>query len=361
MDPIRQPEQTGLPDADINVLVYKTGKFVKKIIDAIWRCITGFFSSIFLLLLFILRNIIWIIAGTVVGLGYGLYVLNKNGVVFQSEMIVKTNFNSSRPLYKTVDYLNAVINTGAINQLDSIFDITTEEARQINGFSVQPVESKMAAAEMYRDMFLQNYNPWKNDTVLRRSFTYSDFKNTLTQFDYPLQEITVRSTNPFLFSKLQNGILQLLTEIPVLREARNSQVAIDADAEKTIKNAIANLDSLNHAYVERIAKGQPSSPSESNQLTILQNLTQQKTPETDAYDKLIGMNEYLKQTKIRSVSERNILEVYSPLSPVGHKVSFFQQSVVKFSMYGLIISTAVLLIIGLRRLLGKQGKKPQIA
>lgn len=81
-----------------------------------------------------MRNIIWLVAGTCIGLGYGIYLLNKSGTSYSSEMTVKANFNSAGlPLQYHGLSERAGVN-GQTNELASIFSITPAEARRLNDF-----------------------------------------------------------------------------------------------------------------------------------------------------------------------------------------------------------------------------------
>ncbi|MBA2250692.1 MAG: hypothetical protein H0W12_10945 [Chitinophagaceae bacterium] len=364
MDPVRQPSgqfEYHDSDADIAKMIYKTAQSVKHAFIYLYRGIQRLVNIFFYILLFLLRNIIWIILGTALGLGYGLYQLNKNGSKFQSQMIVKANFNSIRSLYNTIDYLNAIINTGRKDELAGIFNISPAEAAQIDGFSIEPVESEVIKAEMYKNLFIENRHgdPGKMDTVWLRTLNYKDFKEKLTRFDYPYQEISGIATNPVIFAKLQDGIIDQISHIPLLLQSKQKQDVTNKDEEKVIRGAISGIDSLRLAYNQRLIIGHGS--TESNQLTLMQTTPETKTPELDLYDKLLDLQDELKKLGQRSVEENNILSVYSPFNPVGQKVSFLKQSVVKYGIWGFTLSVALLFVLAVSRNLVKMEKKKKLA
>jgi hypothetical protein len=364
MDPIIQPpgriDQSD-SDADITKLLYKSGRAVKQGIKTIYLGVKNLFQGILLTFLFLLRNFIWIILATVLGLGYGIYLLSKNGSKYQSQMIVKTNFNSSRSLYNTIDYLNAVRSNGELKRLSAIFNIPPSEVALIENFSIEPVESEIITAEMYKKLFLSNDREIsKIDTAWLRTISYNEFKRSITKYDYPYYEISVIATNPTIFAGLKDGIIKQVSEIPLLKEARNNQISINIDEEKLFKEAMLGIDTLRQVYNVRLANNRPSGP-ENNQLTITQSMPQTKTPELDLYDKLFTLQDELTKTRNRAVSEKNVIEIYSPFNSVGQKVSFIRQSVVKYGMYGFTLSIVTLLIIALYRILIKLEKTKQIA
>lgn len=367
MDPLLPPsDRFNQPDvdADLGRILYKTGSSIKHALRILYRAFLRLCNSILFIILFLFRHFIWIVVGTVIGLGYGLYVMRKNGTKYQSEMIVKTNFNSTRSLYNAIDYLNAALSNSKDEELASIFHITPEEASMIESFSAEPVESEMIKAQMYRDLFLVNNRNIRNitpDTVWMKTITFSDFKKSLTRFDYPYQEISVTATNAFLFSKLQDGFIKQINQVPLLKEAAKAQIATNAETEQLLRNAIVNIDSLRMVYNQRLLKGQSPNDRESNQLTVLQNAPAARTPELDLYDKLLDLQDELRKSNARSVTEREVVEVYSPFSAVGQKVSFLRQSVVRFGSMGFFLAVAILLMIASYRALAKMEKRTKLA
>ena len=367
MDPLLPPsDRFNQPDADADLgrILYKTGSSIKQAFRILYHAFLKCCSGILLAILFLFRHIVWIVIGTVLGLGYGWYVMNKNGTKYQSDMIIKTNFNSTRSVYNAIDYLNAALYNGRDEELAAIFHITPKEASMIESFSAEPVESEVIKAQMYRDLFLVNSRNIRNitpDTVWMRTITFADFKKSLTRFDYPYQEISVTATNAFLFSKLQDGFIRQVTQVPLLQEAKKSQIATNAETEELLRTAIGNIDSLRMAYNQRLIKGGSLNDKESNQLTVMQNAQVMRTPELDLYDKQLELQDELRKASARSVTEKEVVEVYSPFSAVGQRVSFLRQSVVRFGSMGFFITISILLLIAFYKALAKMEKRNKLA
>ncbi|MEO8582505.1 MAG: hypothetical protein ABI415_01845 [Flavitalea sp.] len=337
-------------DADLNMLLYKFGRSVKNFLLWIGAGLTRLGGGIVSILVFLLRNFIWIIIGSAAGLAYGLFFLSRNGASFSSEMTLRTNFNSSRELYNTMDYLNALIAGGKSVELGKIFEISPAEADQLSQFTAEPVKSELIAAQIYRDEFLQfdRSKLVRQDTFWVRTIKYDDFKESLTKYDYPFHSINALTTNPTIFGKLENGIINHINNNPLFQEVRLKQMVSNEGEELLLTSSIEKLDTLRKVYNERMLKGETATIPGNNQLMLTDVRTEKRTPEIDLYDKMLELQDELKRTRTRSAIEKNIIEVYSPFNPVGKKVSFFK-SVSNFTLIGFFSAVGILLLIGIYR------------
>ncbi|MBL7698526.1 MAG: hypothetical protein JNK79_10215 [Chitinophagaceae bacterium] len=350
-------------DADLSLLLYKTGRSIKQFLLWIARGIGAAGRTLLAILLFLFRNILWLLIGFVIGLLFGIYQVSKT-TTFSSDMIVKANFGSSRNLYNAVNYVNSLISANQVNELSTMFEITPAEAAQLHDLSIEPEISELITAEMYRQEFLE---PERNkkmrlDTFWTRTVKYEDFKENLTDFDYPLYKITAKTSNATVFTKLGNGIAAYINSNPLLSAIKQQQAESNAGEEKLLVNSIGNLDSLRNAYNQRLIKGESTVPN-GNQMMLLQGTKEQSIPELDLYDKMIELQDLLEKSRNRSATESNAVVIQAPFSPVGKKISTINR-VSTLALYGFLLATAILLLIGFYKWLlafeasHKTGKKP---
>jgi hypothetical protein len=334
------------PDADISLLLYKTGKAFKQFFLWIARCINKLGSAVLVTLLFLFRNFIWLLIGAALGIAYGVFKESKSSA-YTSQMVVKANYNSARSVYNTIDYVNALISANQTASLARFFGITEAEAAQLSDFEIEPVQSELITADLYKQEFFQPERDKKIrlDTFWTRTIKYEDFKESLTKYDYPYQAITAYTTNPFIFSKLAPGISQHIGQNTLLSAVNEQQAKSNAGEELLLESSLRGLDSLRKAYNERLTKGESTVPP-GNQMTVMQGTQEATTPELDLYDKMLRMQDELKKSRARSATEKNVIEIYSPFNPVGKKVSFVQ-SVSWSAFYGFLAALIILLLISI--------------
>src|SRR5690349_6157929 len=111
-------------DGDVGFLIYKVGHTLKQFFVWIGRGLSILGEALAAFVVFLFRNALWLLLGTIIGVAYGVYNYSKQGPVYTSRMTVKTNFNSSRSLYNTVEYLNSLISAGKNDDLSKLLGVT---------------------------------------------------------------------------------------------------------------------------------------------------------------------------------------------------------------------------------------------
>ena len=334
-------------DKDINYILYKLAQALKRALGGIGKAFVAIGLAIQTLLLFLLKNLPWLLIGIIAGLVYGLYKYVKAGPNYYSEMIVQTNFNSAGPLYKTVDHLNTLIGAGRRDELSRIFKISQDEAAQLNEFSVKPVKNELVVADLYRRKFLQipfSKQNIRQDTFWTRTIPYEKFKESLTDYDYIVHRITAVSYNANIFAKLENGITDKLLSNELAEKFRQAESENNKEDVAILGSAIAGLDTLRRTYNEKMLKGEDI-PQIIEKKSELQNDFTFVAPELELYGLLLELKEELKYARRRSVLENNVVEVQSPFMSPGKRVSLLEENILASALWGFILVLLVLLFI----------------
>jgi hypothetical protein len=293
-----------------------------------------------------------------VGFGYGVYLFLKNGPTYYSEMTVRANFNSSRALYGTAELMNSLIAGGRHDELAKLLSVNPKEASSLQHFEVRPVKSDLIITQMYKDQFLnaRKYNSTvRMDTFWTRTVKYSDFKESLTDYDYPVQVVTLSSTSPVIFPKIQNGILSYVSNIELLQHVRNNEIESNKQEIELLLASIRGLDSLSKSYNKRLASGNATPPG--NVMTLMSGSTPYENPELELYDKLFQLKDELKNARNQAAIETNILEVYSPFNPYGRRESFYKQNMAIHGFLGFVLTVILLIVIKIYRVLRNMEEK----
>jgi hypothetical protein len=332
-------------DVDLGKLFYKTGGAINNFFIWLGGVFRAFGNFLIQVLFFLRRNFKWLALGTLVGIGYGYYLVYREGNNYHSSMTVKANYNSSKALYNTADYLNALVGARQRTELARFFGITEKEASSLKTFTVSPVESEIIVADLYKERFLNLYHNTRvrMDTFWIKTISFEDFKNTLTKYDYPVHEIKVTSNLPNIFGKLQQGIIASVGSIETLKRQQQSGNESSQLEVNLLESSIKSLDTLRSSYNKRLQAGAQS--REGTNVTLLEGNVAMANPELMLYDKMLQLKDELKMVKSEAADGQDILQVLAPFNAVGRSEGLLQNKVVRFAYIGFLTVLAILLLV----------------
>jgi hypothetical protein len=340
-------------DVDLGLLLYKAGQATKRSFAALGRGFSLLGTGLLFALFFLKRNLLWLALGTGLGLAYGFYLKERDGLTYSSNMTVRTNFNSSPSLYNTVDYINALIGQGRTTDLSRMFSVDAAHARTIRHVEARPLRSETVIARMYTDQFLihPRNDRFRLDTFWAKTITYKDYKSNLSRDDFPYHIVTVTSTSSDIFPKIQKGIVDFISGNEVLKRNRESAQQISAQEESLINSSLGGLDTLRSTYNKKLLlpAQAPSQPT----VNLYEEPFRMETPELELYDKVLELRDELKSARASSLMSQEIVQVYSPFSPVGREVSLFRQNIFQNAITGLLLMLIILVGISFYKFLTK--------
>jgi len=315
-------EKNNTGEVEISDFLRLMGKILTRIGNAIAWIFINLFDLLILFFLFIKRKFVWLAIAFLLGLGFGLYTYYDSGYVYRSEMITRSNFGSNYFLHNQIEFFNSLIQNKKTDVIRKIFNITEAEAKSLVGFKVMPVKSDIEAAKLYRQTFLQ---PKRNhilgfDSIWSKTLKFDAFKQQLTEYDYPVNKIIVRSKQADIFPKIQQGVLNSFNNDPDLKEKKENFQQIRKQEETLLTSVLNNIDTLRQAYNKKLTMQAENTPAGSNQLILGERDI--RNPELDLYDKTMIVKDELIELKTIAAEEKEPLVLYSGLGSTGTAESF---------------------------------------
>jgi hypothetical protein len=315
-------------------------------------------SSIVQLLLFIKRNLVWLLVSALIGFGYGFYSYKKKGPSYFSDMTISTNPESSRLLYQKIDYFNALIKEGELKELCEVFKIVPSQASKLIHFEIEAIEEPLQAAKMYKENFLTTRRTSDNiDTLLPNIIKYKDFVASLTKYDYPQHVIRLYSRSSNIFTNIQEGIIKIISNNPSLKKAISENIEISEKEESILNASLNGIDSLRKAYNRRIMNEANAGVTKGE---ILIGQSTQKSPEIDLYDKELMLKDELRTIKRKQFEQNSIIRIVSDFNSVGTRVSKSNEEFVQLAWISVLIMSSILILIQLFKYLSSLEKKKVI-
>jgi hypothetical protein len=353
---IKDPKTQKETEIDLGVFF----NLIEKIFRKAGILLSSLFLSLYHLfiafLLFIRRKIIWLAIGALIGLGFGLQRYISKGPSYYSEMIVRTNFESTRPLYNLINYFNSLIDQQRFKDLSFVFGIQENEARNMNSFEISPVDDYIETARLYKNTFLDHdrTGTTNSDTLWSNTVDFNEFKNHLKPYDYPIQKIRLYSTYAGIYPKIQEGLIHFINSNKVLLFYKNSIHGLHSDEVNILQRSLSGLDSLRQAYISRL--GRMGSPGSNGNSVIISD-TGLSNPEIEMVDKELLLKDELIEAKRKAMEEQEILQVHAGFTPTGIKVTdISRQSYIRYAIWGLLAAFGLLLLIEIFKFMNRLEK-----
>lgn len=329
-------------EVDLGVFFTLISKVFKKV-GAFFSAILSYLSEVILFFLFLIkRNILWLALSAALGFAFGLYQYHSSGPSFYSDLVVRTNFESSRLLYQKIDYFNALVKEGHRKKLAEIFGINEDEAGKLVSFQIEPVDDPLEAAKLYKNSFLSyKHVNIAADTSWANTITYKEFVKNLTKYDYPLHTIRLSSRSAIIYSDVQNGLLKMIQNSASLQGAKEANIEMLRKEEQILTASLNGLDSLRKSYNKKI--GSDAQGVDGKSVVFAQGTA--RAPEIDLYDKELMLKDELMAVKSRISQNQDIVQVYADFNSVGTRVPKFKESFIIYALLSALTAFVIILLI----------------
>ncbi len=211
---------------------------------SMFKSITGVVKKLFFLsldiILYLKKHYVYLLAGTLLGLGISFIVPSKNTDVYKAVARIRTNFNSQLTLQSHVKLFNGLIADKKYDELARILQEDTTVVKQIKLFELEPVVNDV--------LFIDDYEAYLNqkDTVVYKFIDYNTFKKNMVKNPdiNPYWNLTVIATKPITFDFLNKRLPALINNDPELKKKKeNVWFALQMQQKKLLRT-LQDIDSL---------------------------------------------------------------------------------------------------------------------
>ena len=320
-------------EIDLGQLFKLIGGMFSRLYYGIYNFIKSILMLFLSIVLFIRRNSVKLVIGSVVGLILGSlnFYIKDTKPVYESSMTVSPNFNSTLQLYKSIKYFNALISFDDVKMLSKEFNITPEEAESLKNIEIEPYDNSTQTFISYKT-FVKDL-----DTTLLELVDYKRFSREKDIESFVSHVITVESDNRFIFPKLENTII---TSVSNNLYYKNYKEVYNSSLKEQIvayERSIAALDTLQRSYKEVLisSKGEGAANN-----IYMEAAYQQET--RDVFDKYIEANSDLSEMKSLLAENIEVVNILSGFSPVGSKVGVVTRD---SRVFGLVLGFLLVLLV----------------
>ena len=339
-------------EVDLIQVLKIIARFFEKVFNLIKIIASGLFGLLIGFLLLIKENIIkFLIIGIGTLLAGYLFDTSKD-LVFYDTLNIQPNFGSTDQIYSDIRYYNSLILAQDTIELSENLGITPIEATSLLGIYIKPVRDENATLKMYDE-----FNGSIKDTLSTLDLNYEAFKENLIPSEFINHLIFVESTDPFIFQKIENSILN--GSVKNNKFLKNSQkVTVDnyLFKDKELAKREAKIDSLRIIYSKVMLKSVEKQASSVTSIQFSENKTTSNDLDLFELENEINKERLLLNTD--KVLTNDMINVVSGFQKRGNlvEVDFVEQTPIKFFIVGMLVLFSFLFIKKLNTYLIKYKK-----
>ena len=335
-------------EVDLGSLFVIIGKGFRNFFNFIGNIFKGIFHFVILILIFIKTNIKSLLIAGVLGGVLGGFLEFKKGDLYGSQMLLKPNFESTRQLYNNVNFYNDLVKQKDTASLQKTFNLSKEYAASLKKFEIEAIVKENDIIEAYDDLILAV------DTTTVKSYSYEEFKNSFTPYDYKIHKITVEASTSDVFNNLDEIIISSVTKNKYfnrVRELTNENLNL---TDSVMRQNLFQIDTLRKVYMQSIleeAKKQTSGTS------IDLGGEKSIAKEIALFDAGRRLNEELKEITEDRSEKFEIINIISNFQPIGYEIKAINKNyvfLIAFLFMGIVV--LILLLKQLNSFLNKYGK-----
>lgn len=291
---------------------------IGRIFDRFIRFISSIFKSVFSTIVYLIKDFIlgfkYIIGVVLIAALVGFFIERSRKPIYNSQMVVKTYFDSKYQLVTNVNYYNALLADKNYERLSEIFQVNPESAKELVGFSIEPGPETENDRILQYDRFVKSI-----DSIRALDITYEDFIENRDIHSGDLFIVKAESFKKDIFKSLEPGFKSSFNNAYSTKkmQKRDSMIAIQ---KKNIEASIAEVKELQKIYIDVLEE-----ESQTTKASIAVGdgfpLKQEKS-ETKEYQLLnqeINLRNELRKLEEQKVEENVFFDVISGFQLIGNR------------------------------------------
>jgi len=298
-------------EVDLGSLFVTIGKGFSNLFNFIGNIFKGLFHLIICILIFFKTNIVKIGVASLLGFLLGIFLEVIKADSYEAELLLAPNFKGTRQLYNNVNYYNDLVKQKDTASLQKVFNLDKNIAASLKEFEIEPLKIDRDIINAYDDLILSI------DTLTIKSYEYSDFEDSFTDFDYKVHKVTVRAEKNDVFDKLEDVIISSVANNNYFKRLKKLTNENLNRSDSLYRQNLTQVDSLRKVYMEvMVAEAKKLTTGTSIDLGG-QNKT---TKELELFETNRKINADLEDISTQKSTKYEIINVLSSFQPIGTEI-----------------------------------------
>ena len=285
------------------------------------------------ILIFFVTNSLKLAIAIVVGAIVGFAIDSTREPVYEGSMVVKPNFGSGQQLYENVAYYNSLMEQSDTIKLAEVFGISTEMAKDLTGFEIQPIVNENHILSTFDDYLRQL------DSVTAESFQFETYRENFFPYNYSRHTLTITSKHREVFGLLGDSIIGGVVNNPYYKKQQDAEFAIIAHTNEFYTRTLNEIDTLRKVYIETMMIEAKKENSQGTNINLAESTTPVQTKELSLFNKENEVNKGFVELERLKVRNSEIIDVISKLPSVGfEKNQIIDKVALRFSILFFLIT-----------------------
>ena len=298
-------------EVDLGSLFVIIGKGFSNFFNFIGNIFKGIFHFLITILIFLRENILKIGIAGFIGLIAGFFLEVKTPKKFESEMLLKPNFESTRQLYNNVNYYNDLVKQKDTVSLQKIFNLDKIGAASLQDFKIEPLIIDRDIINSYDNLISSV------DTMTIKSYEYLDFKASFTIYDYEVHKLNVTAKKNDVFEKLGDVIISSVVNNNYFKRLKKLTNENLNRTDSLYRQNLTQVDSLRKVYVEvMVAEAKKQTAGTNIDLGGEKSMTK----ELELFETNRQINADLIKIASQKATGYEVINVLSSFQPIGAEI-----------------------------------------
>lgn len=332
-------------EVDILQIFKLIGDGIKKALQFFYNLIYNIFVFIIQILMFLKRNILYIVGAALLGFGLSYFLERNNLPIYEGEAIVEPNFQTELELRSRIDQFNLLLAEENHTQLAEDLNIDVDQASEIIYFEMNPIYSLNKQRYDYYDYI------YEKDSTLSKTFTFDMYLENMRFEDYPEFAIRIVSLNQHIYKDLGNSIWDFSDSENIKKRQQFLTESYRVN-KKYLENTLKSIDSTRSTLRQVMISEANKNSNATTTFDLGSNSTYSERPELYNYEKELRLE--LMQV-IRAIEGTNeVVNVTKNFPKSGRLVLSSQRNNIIIAFVSAVI--VILLLISLVKYLSKAEK-----
>ena len=341
-------QQNNEEEVDLGSLFVIIGKGFSNLFNFIGNLFKGVFHFLIIILLFLKQHLLPIGIAALLGLTAGCVIEVKTPKRYTSDLLLQTNFKSSRQLYDNISFYNNLVKQRDTFGLEQTFGLDKQAAASLKKFTITPIKNQNDIISGYNELIL------KADTATVRNYKFEDFKESFSDFDFKLHEITVIAEKNNIFKGIGDVIITSVVKNEYFNTLKNITNENLNRLDSRYRQNLVQLDSFGNVFMRVLLAG---SKKVSNGTNIDFAGENRSAKEIEIFYTNQRVNELLEEVAAEKLEKNEIINIVSNFESIGNEINdVTENKAFQLAALFALATILVLLLLKLNRYLNNYKK-----